>query len=190
MKYSGGIFQDFCCHIADIVWWSLSPKGLTSISSRGEKSSGVGDTPKWLEVDYKFDGLDLHWSSSPPPVRGAADKHIGAYFVGEKGNLLCDYSTMQIEMDGQIMKDLPQIPKSITRSTGHQQNFIDAVKSRSQPESNLPYVRQMTLPMHLGLISWRVGRKLEWNPKREKFKGDKEANSWLKRKYRKEYGWI
>src|SRR5687768_12389977 len=28
LDYSGGVFQDFWCHIADIVYWSVSPKGL------------------------------------------------------------------------------------------------------------------------------------------------------------------
>lgn len=189
LDYSGGIFQDFWCHIADIVWWSIQPKGLKSIVSRGEKSSGIGDTPKWIEVDYEFDQLKIRWTSTPPAVKGAEGKHIGAYFEGENGTLLCDYSSREININGQIMKDLDTIPKTIVRSKGHQQNFLDAVKSRKQPQSNLAYARDMTLPMHLGLISWRLGRKLEWNSKKEKCMNDSEANALLKRKNRKPWNW-
>ncbi|MDZ4706824.1 MAG: Gfo/Idh/MocA family oxidoreductase [Saprospiraceae bacterium] len=189
LDYSGGIYQDFWCHIADIVWWSLQPKGLKSIVSRGEKSGGVGDTPRWLEVDYEFDQLKIYWTSVPPAVQGAAGKHIGAYFEGEHGTLLCDYTTREITINGQVMKDLEEVPKSIERSKGHQQNFLDAVKSRKQPQSNLAYAREMTLPMHLGLISWRLGRKLEWNSKKEKCMQDSEANALLKRKNRKPWNW-
>ena len=88
------------------------------------------------------------------------------------------------------MDDLDHIQVSITRSPGHQQNFIDSVKSRQQPESNLAYARQMTLPMHLGLISWRLGRKLIWDPQEEKFIGDAVADKLLKRKNRKNWQWI
>ncbi|MEP7324264.1 MAG: Gfo/Idh/MocA family oxidoreductase [Saprospiraceae bacterium] len=190
MNYSGGIYQDFWCHIADIVWWSVKPKGLKTIQARGERSTGAGDTPKSLEVDFEFEDLELHWSSTPPDVHGAKDMHIGAYFIGEKGNLLCNYNTKEIEINGQFMHDLTEVPSTIIRSPGHQQNFIDSVKSRKQPQSNLAYVREMTLPMHLGLISWRLKRKLNWNSDKEKVIGDKEANSFLKRKYRKEYDWI
>jgi len=35
LDYSGGIFADFWCHIADVVYMSLKPKGLRSISARG-----------------------------------------------------------------------------------------------------------------------------------------------------------
>ena len=89
-----------------------------------------------------------------------------------------------------IMTDIPEIAQTIIRSPGHQQNFVDAVKSRSQPESNLEYARQMTMPMHLGLISYRLGRKLEWNPRKEKFVHDREANSYLSREYRSKWDLI
>jgi predicted dehydrogenase len=189
LDYSGGVFQDFWCHIADIVWWSMAPKNLKTIKARGEKSDGIGDTPKWIDVDYDFENVKLYWTSKAPDVPGAANRHIGAYFEGDKGTLICDYSTYEVRVNGIGIPqtDFPDIAKSIPRSPGHQQNFIDAVKSRQQPESNLAYAREMTLPMHLGLISYRLKRDLVWNFKKEKFKNDKEANALLWRKYRK--GW-
>jgi myo-inositol 2-dehydrogenase / D-chiro-inositol 1-dehydrogenase len=40
---------------------------------------------------------------------------------------------------------------------------------------------------HLGNISIRLGRKLKWDPRREQFVGDDEANAWLRRPQRKPY---
>ena len=172
------------------MWWSIAPQNLSSINARGEVSEGIGNTPKWIEIDYEFEGLKLFWTSTPPNVPGAEGKGIGAYFEGDKGTLLCDYNSRQITIGGIVMNDLDSVPKTIIRSPGHQQNFVDAVKARKQPESNLEYARQMTLPMHLGLISWRLGRKLEWNAKKEKFRHDSEANEFLSRDYRKAYDWL
>jgi predicted dehydrogenase len=185
LDYSGGYFADFWCHIADVAFWALDPKGLKSIVARGEKVEGIADTPQWLEVDYEFDDLKLYWTTEPPNVPGAADRGIGAYFVGDKGSLICDYNSREITINGETMTDIPEIPQSIIRSPGHQQNFVNSVKSRSQPESNLAYARNMTLPMHLGLISYRLGRKLNWDSEKEKFIGDAEANDLLSRKARK-----
>lgn len=84
-------------------------------------------------------------------------------------------------------EDIATVPITNPRSPGHQQNFIDCVKSRKQPESNLAYAREMTIPMHLGLISYRLKRELTWNARKEKFTGDREANRLLVRKPRK--GW-
>jgi predicted dehydrogenase len=187
LDYSGGIFQDFWSHIADVVYWSIAPKGLKSIHARGEKPAGIADAPSWLDVDYEFDDLKLYWTHLPPNVPGAANRGIGAYFEGDKGTLLCDYGTREITINGETVTDIPEIPKTIERSPGHQQNFIDAVKSRRQPESNLEYAREMTLPMHLAIISYRLNRKLNWNSRKEKFIDDKEANQYLSREYRKKW---
>lgn len=191
LDYSGGIFQDFWCHIADIVWWSINPQNLKSIEAKGGLPEGNANTPDWIEVDYEFEDLKIHWSSKPPTeVAWAKNKHIGAYFIGEKGTLVCDYFSKEITINDVVMTDIKEIPKTIERSKGHQKDFVDAVKNRTQPQSNLEYARQMTLPMHLGLIAWRLGRKLEWNTQKEKFKHDSEANSYLFREYRKGWDWI
>ncbi|RYY24728.1 MAG: Gfo/Idh/MocA family oxidoreductase [Chitinophagaceae bacterium] len=188
--YSGGVFADFWCHIADIVFWSLNPQGLKAVSARGEAQAGIGDAPKWIDVDYEFDNLKLYWTHEPPDVPGAAKRSIGAYFEGDKGTLICDYNTREITINGETVRDIPEVPVTIIRSPGHQQNFVNAVKTRTRPESNLEYARQLTLPMHLGLISYQLGRKLEWNANRDRFRHDKEANSMLHREYRKKWDLI
>ena len=187
LDYSGGVFQDFWCHIADIVYWSVAPKNLKSVVARGKQPEGIGDAPEWIDADFEFEGLNLHWTHVPPDVPGAATKGIGAYFEGDKGTLICDYNTREITINGETVTDIPEIPKTIIRSPGHQQNFVDAVKSRTQPESNLEYARNMTMPMHLALISYRLNRKLTWNSKKERFEDDKQANEYLKREYRKKW---
>ncbi len=185
LDYSAGVFADFWCHIADVVWWAVEPKGLKRVVARGEKTDGVADAPKWIDADFEFEGLNLHWTSQPPDVPGAAERGIGAYFAGDKCTLICDYGTRSITINSTTVSDIPEVPQTLPRSPGHQQNFVNAVKSRSQPESNLTYVRDMTLPMHLAVISWRLGRTLAWDPQKETFIGDDEADQFLSRKRRK-----
>ncbi|HEV7333880.1 MAG TPA: Gfo/Idh/MocA family oxidoreductase [Flavisolibacter sp.] len=187
LDYSGGVFADFWCHIADVVYWSLDPKGLKTIEARGQASQGINDAPQWMDVDYEFDDLKLYWTHEAPAVPGAAGRGIGAYFEGENGTLLCDYNSRLITINGETVQDLPNLPVTLERSPGHQQNFVNAIKARTQPESNLEYARRMTIPMHLGLISYRLGRKLNWDSNKEKFVDDKEANGLLHREYRKKW---
>jgi predicted dehydrogenase len=183
--YSGGVFGDFWCHIADIVYMSLHPQGLYSIDTRGERPwNGIADTPRWIEADFRFKDLDLYWTTTPPPVPGAEKMHIGAHFEGADGSLTCDYFTRSIRIGNEVMEDIAGLPRTLPRSPGHQRNFLDSVKSRKQPGSNLAYVREMTLPMHLALISFRLKRKLKWNSLTEQFEGDGAANYLLSRVYR------
>lgn len=190
LDYSGGVFADFWCHIADVVWWAIEPKGLRSVKSWGEKTGEIADAPKWLDCEMQFDGLTIHWSTKPPEVPGAAERGIGAWFEGDKGTLICDYETREITINGERMNELPDLKPFIERSPGHQQNFVDAVRSRKQPESELAYARRMTLPMHLALISWRLGRKLDWDPDKEEFIDDAEANAMRSRPYRQKWNLI
>ncbi len=190
LDYSGGVFADFWCHIADIVWWAAKPSGLSSIVARGEKTDGVATAPKWLDADFEFENLKLYWTTQPPNVPGASTRGIGAWFEGDKGTLLCDYSTREITINGQTMNDIQGLSQTIPRSPGHQQNFIDSLKSRTQPESNLPYAREMTLPMHLAVLSWRLGRRINWNSETETCVNDNEANSLLTREPRKAWNLV
>lgn len=183
--YSNGTYGDFWCHIADIAFWSLNPEGLTTIEARGERPrDGIADTPAWIDVEFKFKDLTIYWSSTPPNVPGAAKRNIGAWFEGTEGALLCDYNTRQIHIGGKVVEDVPEVPVTIPRSPGHQRNLLDSVRSRTQPESNLEYVRKMALPMYLGAISFRLKRKLNWNSVEEQFVNDAAANYLLKRTYR------
>jgi predicted dehydrogenase len=185
LDYSGGVFADFWCHIADIMYMSLHPKGLTSIESRGDRPhDGIADAPLWIDVDFKFKDLDVYWTTEPPNIPGVDKMEIGAHFEGTDGSLTCDYDTCVIRVGGEVMNDIPEVPKTIVRSPGHQRNFIDSVKSRQQPESNLLYARDMTIPMHLAIISYRLKRKLNWDSMKEQFIGDDAANYLLSRAYR------
>ncbi|GAA4434927.1 Gfo/Idh/MocA family oxidoreductase [Ravibacter arvi] len=188
LDYSGGVFADFWCHIADIAFWALNPQGLKKISARGKAPDGIADAPEWIEVDYEYEDLDISWRPAPPKNYAGTEKMgIGAVFEGSNGILLCDYDKREIVINGEKLEDLASVAQTLPRSPGHQQNFVNAVKSRIQPESNLEYARQMTLPMHLGLISYRLERGLEWDAANEKFVNDRAANRLLRRKPRKKW---
>ena len=183
--FSGGVFGDFWCHIADVVFWALQPEGLTTIVTRGESpTDGIADTPRWIEVDFKFRNLDMFWTTEPPDIPWAKDRHIGALFEGTEGSLICDYFDRQIYMGNEKLNDLEEVPVSIPRSPGHQRNFLDSIKSRKQPESNIAYAQKMAQPMHLALISYRLKRNLEWDSSKDLFVNDPAADYLLSREYR------
>jgi predicted dehydrogenase len=66
----------------------------------------------------------------------------------------------------------------------HVRNFIQSLKTREQPISNIEVGHRSTTVCHLANISYRVGRKLKWNAETETIEGDAEANKQLTRTYR------
>ena len=67
----------------------------------------------------------------------------------------------------------------------HARNFIDCIKSRKQPNSDLESGHQVATVCHLANISLKVGRKIRWNANKEEIIGDSEASKMLARAYRK-----
>jgi predicted dehydrogenase len=67
----------------------------------------------------------------------------------------------------------------------HTRNFLDCVKSRETPISDLRSGHEVATACHLANISLRLGgRKLVWDPDQERVVGDAEANAMLVRPYR------
>jgi hypothetical protein len=63
-------------------------------------------------------------------------------------------------------------------------DFLDCVKSRREPLSDLESAHRVATACHLANISLRLGRKIRWDPKKEEIIGDAEAARWLVRPYR------
>ncbi|HTL56153.1 MAG TPA: Gfo/Idh/MocA family oxidoreductase [Candidatus Limnocylindrales bacterium] len=83
--------------------------------------------------------------------------------------------------------DWKQIAGSPAKQSDHEhiENFIQGVKNRKRPNSDVEQGHYSTLLSHLANISYRMGnRKLQFDAKSESFPGMPEANKWLRRTYR------
>ena len=68
-----------------------------------------------------------------------------------------------------------------------QKIVIDCVRSRKAPNADAEVGHRATTVCDLANICRELGRKLQWDPKVEKFVGDDEANALLSRPRRKGY---
>jgi hypothetical protein len=64
-------------------------------------------------------------------------------------------------------------------------NFIECVKDRGEPVSDVFSHHRALTTCHLANIAIRLGRRLNWNPETEQIVGDDAANAWLSRDQRK-----
>jgi len=83
----------------------------------------------------------------------------------------------------------PPINAAAEPSASHFENFISCVRSRSIKDLYCDILEghMSTTLAHLANISFRTGRKLVFDPDKERFVGDDEANRYLTREYRKPY---
>ena len=69
----------------------------------------------------------------------------------------------------------------------HMGNFFDCIHSRNNPISDVESQHRSVSTCHLANISMRLGRPLHWDPHSERFIGDNEADTWLRREQRNGY---
>lgn len=113
------------------------------------------------------------------PKRGMED--LGAIFVGDKGRieiLRGDFTADPKELRQNAPPVTPQGPKE---SIPHIENFFSCIRTRKRPNADAETGHRATTLCHLVNICRAAQRKLHWDPKKEKFIGDDEANQWLAR---------
>ncbi|MBM3822471.1 MAG: Gfo/Idh/MocA family oxidoreductase [Verrucomicrobia bacterium] len=66
----------------------------------------------------------------------------------------------------------------------HARHFLDCIRSRQTPNSDLKSGHEIATVCHLANISLRTGRKIHWNASKQDTVGDREASRMLFRTYR------
>jgi hypothetical protein len=72
-------------------------------------------------------------------------------------------------------------------AVNHTANFVECMKSRKQPISDVWSHNRMLEICHLANIAMRLNRPLTWDPKAREIVGDAQANGFLARESRKGY---
>ncbi len=107
----------------------------------------------------------------------------GGIFIGEKGK-------MEI-FRGNLKSNPPEIAeellKSERRDQDHVDNWLSCVLTGERPISDIAIGRRSAAICHLLNIARYLGRSLKWDPDKEVFIGDDEANACLSREPRKGY---
>jgi predicted dehydrogenase len=80
------------------------------------------------------------------------------------------------------VKDSSGDPSELYRL--HIRDFLDAIRSRKDPASDVLSGHQIAAACHLANISLLTGRRIQWDPVGEEIRGDPEASRMLQRPYR------
>ena len=110
----------------------------------------------------------------------------GVRFIGSKGTMDVSRSYLETTPANLLTTDLSNAKVKLYNSNGnHLQDWVDATKSRTQPICDVETGHRSATVCNIANIAYNLGRPLEWDPKKEKFMGDSEANKMRGRKDRK-----
>lgn len=195
LDYSGGQVTNFGAHTNDLAQWALGTDGsgpieVEDVGSEWPAPGGLYNTATKTAFRALYDnGVEL-WCRTDQPG-------FGVRFEGNEGWVEYGYQGLKTNPErlkamtpGSADIRLPMSNPDRTEEAGrfhipdHVRNFLDAIKSRRDPVAPVEVGHRSATVCHLGNIAMQLKRKLRWDPDRELFVGDEEANGMLTRPMR------
>src|SRR5262245_28988046 len=185
--YGNGDIGNQGVHEMDIARWGLGVGLPNAVFSDGGRFGyeDDGETPNTQHAVFDYDGAVLQFEVRGLPTNDEQTVRVGNIFYGSQGYMVVRGGKWQTFMEANSEPG-PSGPTPDAHGVDHFGNFAEAVKTRKAESLNAP-VEEGHLSAalcHLANISYRLGRKLHFDAKAEKFVGDKEADSLLTREYR------
>jgi predicted dehydrogenase len=198
LEYSAGTLTDWGAHHNDIALWGIGAERSGPVSIEGkqlvEPIPGGFTTPREYKIDYVYGNGVTHtcestsrnrFDGSINPEETKVQQGNGVKFEGTDGWIFVTRGKIEASHPELLKEPLTRKKVELYVSNNHMGNFFDCVRSR-KPTICEPEIGHRSVSVcHLGLIAIRLGRKLNWDPKRERFVNDKEADKFLAREMRK-----
>lgn len=173
-----GWIAGFGVHDIDLALWGLGLEhtGPVSIEGRGTyPESGLFNTVMDYELTFTFaDGTKILMTDT------SKNRH-GVTFHAENGE---DWLFCRGNMDASNRELLRKRDNDgdtqLYVSNQHEKNFADCIRADSTKTiTPIEVAHRSTSVCLLGGICLKLGRKLHWNPEKERFVNDNEANNLL-----------
>ena len=201
-EYSGGKMTDWGAHHVDIAQWAIGmqntgPKTVEGISATHPVpfKDGYPTKDDAFNTATKFNikcvfpnGVELFVVDGPGN---------GVLIEGEEGRIFVNRGRITGKPIEAVRKDKKENEKfeqevvelfAGRKPKGHMDNFLDAVRDRKLPMSDVYTHHRMLTTCHLCNIAIRLGRKITWDAEKQMAVGDDDINNnWVKRKQRKGY---
>ncbi|MEM9888400.1 MAG: Gfo/Idh/MocA family oxidoreductase [Bacteroidota bacterium] len=194
LDYANGTLGDWGIHWFDqVLWWTEEryPKTVFSSGGRYVKEDNT-DAPDTQYALYEFESFNLHWEHKLTAKNVNEEHNIGCYFYGTEGTLHLGWrdgwtfypskkSQSKIKVDAQLNAPNLQNIKELWA------DFIQAIEMGRRPICDIEDGHLASNVSLLGMLSYKLGRSIEWDGKNEEILNDPEANKLLHRDYRGEW---
>jgi predicted dehydrogenase len=164
-------YYDF--HGGGILEWGAHTVDLCQWANQADDTAPIEYTPKGKHVHAKYaNGVNLvmrdtGWMGlGTCSVRYEGDE--GWVETGDSGRIEMHPASLRAEKE--VFAVLGTTP------TAHILEFLRCVKSRRMPAGNADVACQSHIACHAAYIAWQLGRTLKFDPVKEAFLGDEEAN--------------
>jgi predicted dehydrogenase len=179
LDFGGGNIRDRGAHVFSVVNWflDLDKTAPVRVTATGEPPppGNLWDVPPTFRAVYEFEKpeLTIVWEQ---PGKPAADATFGQVYHGTKGSSVFLGGDGNCGAEQEVLDyEPPANGVEVFRSRNHHKNFLDCMKTREKPIMDVEAGYKVAAMCILANLSYRLGRPLQWDPKKETIVGDKEA---------------
>ncbi|TWU02552.1 Gfo/Idh/MocA family protein [Stieleria varia] len=192
-EYSGGKMTDWGAHHIDIAQWAIDslPVHIDGIAKYPNVQNGYNVATDFGATIQYANGVEL---------RIMDEGRNGIMFEGDQGRIFVNRGVISgapveqladnplprgsfgVYQDDNLER--PERTGKLDAIINHMGNFFDCIDTRRKTISDIEGQHRSVSTCHLANISMKLGRPLKWDPSKEVFVGDDEANGHLKREQR------
>ena len=171
-EYGGGMVTDWGAHMFDIAQWGLGMDRSGPVRFVPPK----GANPK--------EGMTFYYENGIEMIHKDFGRGNAVRFIGSKGNIDISRSFFESTPEGLVNTEIKAGDVRLYNSRDHYADWLEGIRNRTQPICDVETGHRTSSVCTIANIAYKLKRELNWDPKKEVFKKDKEANGLLGKQMR------
>ena len=172
--FGGGYITDWGAHMFDIAQWAL-----------GMDDSGPAEFI--APGPHAKRGMKMIYGNGVEMYHKDWGEFNAVQFLGSEGKIEISRDFYRSDINGLTDKEPGHGDLKLYESTDHYQDWINAIKNRTKPISDVETGHRTASLCNIVNIAYDLERPLKWSPVHEKFIDDNDANNLLTRPFRNKW---
>jgi predicted dehydrogenase len=183
--YAGGMMTDWAVHLLDIVQMAFNEQMPRIVTALGEKFrlKDNRETPDTIIALYEYPGFLATYENRYGNANSLTGRGYGITFHGDKATLFVDRTMYQLTPEKRGAETVT-VKTTNNHGMAHWANFLDCVKTRKKPASDIEVCQRSTTTCLLANVALRSRQRLEWDEQKWTVK-QAEAKKYLSREDRR-----
>jgi len=181
LDYGSGMITGWGSHHNDIAQWGMGTEfsGPAEIEAQAEyPKDGLWDVHGAFRIEYTYaNGVKVICADNGKNKQGVVFEGTEGWVYVKRGQIDADPKSL-------LTSTIGPNEFHLYKSNNHKGNFLECIRSRAETAAPVEVGHRSCTVCLLGEIAMRLGRKLKWDPERERFTNDTEANRMVSRPMR------
>jgi predicted dehydrogenase len=167
--YAGGQLTDSGIHMLDIVQMAFGEAVPHGVAALGGKYWFEDDTetPDTMQASFEYPGFLGSWEHRSNNTEQTTSRLMGINFFGSRGTLYVDRAGIHVTPEKGSGLEAFEMKRVADPHPLHWANFLDCVRTRKRPNSDIETCVRSSITSILGNLSLRTKMRLDWDDKRQ-----------------------